>query len=135
MIAVDTNVVAYLFLPGTHTERARKAYLRDHEWCAPLLWRSEFRNVLALYIRKKQINGEAAMDLMREAEALFEAREYQPASSDVLALVERSQCSAYDCEFVAVAKELHVPLVTSDKQVLKAFPQVAVSLEDFVRNV
>ncbi len=39
---------------------------------------------------------------------------------------------AYDCEFVALARDLNVPLVTSDKQVLTQFPDVATSLATFV---
>jgi predicted nucleic acid-binding protein len=49
----------------------------------------------------------------------------------VLTLATRSRCSAYDCEFVAVAQDLGVPLVTTDRQVLRAFPSVAVRPEAF----
>jgi len=49
----------------------------------------------------------------------------------VLELAVRSRCTAYDCEFVALAKQLGVPLVTSDRQVLAAFPETAVSPDAF----
>jgi predicted nucleic acid-binding protein len=49
----------------------------------------------------------------------------------VLGLVARSTCTAYDCEYVALAQELAVPLVTADKQVLRAFPDHTCSLKDF----
>ena len=39
-----------------------------------------------------------------------------------------SQCSAYDCEFVAVAQHLGVQLITEDRAILTAFPDVAQSL-------
>jgi predicted nucleic acid-binding protein len=48
-------------------------------------------------------------------------------SHHVLSLAAQSGCSAYDCEFVALAQDLRVPLVTTDRQILKAFPTVAVS--------
>jgi predicted nucleic acid-binding protein len=44
-------------------------------------------------------------------------------------LVNRSECSAYDCEFVALAKYLGVPLVTADNKLLREFPGIAKSLE------
>jgi predicted nucleic acid-binding protein len=131
MIVVDTNVIAYLFLWGAHTERSRSAFLKDPEWAAPLLWRSEFRNVLALYLRKKQLSYAEAIRLASEAEKLMQGREYQVSSHSVLNLAAASKCSAYDCEFVALAEHLRLPLVTSDSGLLKEFPKIAVSLGEF----
>ena len=42
-------------------------------------------------------------------------------------LVRDSDCSAYDCEFVALAVKLDTKLVTVDKKLLKAFPDRAVA--------
>lgn len=131
MIVVDTNVIAYAFLPGERSSQARSAFLKDPAWSAPLLWRSEFRSVLALYIRKQKLDLDTAIQIAAVAEALLGMREYRVAVSDVLPLVQSSSCSAYDCEFVALAKQLHVPLVTTDNGILKAFPDIAVSLDRF----
>jgi predicted nucleic acid-binding protein len=43
-----------------------------------------------------------------------------------------SDCSAYDCEFVALAKRLNSPLITADKKVLKAFPEFATTITEFI---
>jgi len=131
MIVVDTNVVAYLCIPGTFTAQARKAYLRDPDWHVPILWRSEFRSVLSLFIRKKNMSPDEASDIMREAQALVEGKEYQVSSADIFGLVNESNCSAYDCEFVALAKSMKSLLIASDKQVIKTFPGIAVSLDEF----
>jgi predicted nucleic acid-binding protein len=48
----------------------------------------------------------------------------------VLDLVSQSKCSAYDCEFVALANLLGTVLVTEDKPLLKAFPKVCRSLAE-----
>ena len=52
MIVADTNLIAYFFIPGEHTTAAKSVFLRDPDWVAPLLWKSEFRNVLATYLRQ-----------------------------------------------------------------------------------
>lgn len=131
MIVVDTNVIAYLLLGGEKTPQARAALRKDPVWAAPILWQSEFRNVLAMYLRQGQLVLSDALELVAEAESLLSGSEYRVESGQVLSLVAVSRCSAYDCEFVALAQELGVPLVTSDRQLLGAFPSVAVALDSF----
>ena len=128
MIVVDSNVVAYLYLPGDYTEKAEALLEHDADWAAPLLWRSEFRNILAGYMRRKTLTFEAARDLQLEAESLLAGAEHEVDSRQVLELVRDSDCSAYDCEFVALAMTLGVKLVTVDAKLLKAFPKYAVAL-------
>lgn len=128
MIVVDTNVIAYLYLPGEHTAAAEALLERDADWCAPILWRSEFRNILAGYVRRNDISFEQAASLQAEAEGLLAGGEYEAESRAVLELVRDSDCSAYDCEFVALAMKLDTTLVTMDKKLLRAFPNRAVSM-------
>ena len=128
MIVVDSNVLAYLYLPGEYSERAEALLQHDPDWAAPVLWRSEFRNILAGYLRRKTLSFEQACGVQREAEGLLTGAEYEVDSLSVLELVRDSACSAYDCEFVALAMRLNTQLVTLDKQLLRAFPQRAVPL-------
>ena len=130
MIVVDTNLIAYLAMPSPYTEAAERLLVRDPEWVVPVLWRSEFRNVLALYLRKGLIRFEQALDIQAEMESLFQGREYEVASLEVLSLVNQSKCSAYDCEFVALAKGLGVRLVTMDRKLAACFPDTATLLTD-----
>jgi predicted nucleic acid-binding protein len=44
-----------------------------------------------------------------------------------------SGCSAYGCEFIAVAESAGVPLITSDRRILQSFPEIAQSIADFIR--
>ena len=128
MIVVDTNVLAYLYLPGEQTAVAEALLEHDAEWAAPVLWRSEFRNILAGYMRRGALSFEQACALQREAEGLMAGAEFEVDSLGVLELVRDSDCSAYDCEFVALAARLDTHLVTMDKKLLRAFPQRAVAL-------
>jgi len=128
VIVVDSNILAYLYLPGEFTVAAETLLEREPEWAAPPLWRSEFRNILAGYMRRNMLSFEQACSLQAEAESLLEGFEFDVQSREVMELVRDSECSAYDCEFVALAERLGVKLVTMDKKVLKAFPKRAVSL-------
>lgn len=128
MIVVDSNVVAYLYLPGEHTAKAEALLEQDPEWAAPVLWRSEFRNILAGYLRRKTLTFDQACGLQSEAEDLLAGSEFEVDSKAVLELVRDSDCSAYDCEFIALANKLQVKLVTMDAKLLKAFPKRAISL-------
>ena len=103
----------------------RPLLLQNDEWAAPPLWRSEFRNILATYLRRNDLTFSQVLAIQREAEALLGPHEYLIDSSAVLELVRISPCSAYDCEFVALAHMLDAPLFTMDGKLLRAFPECA----------
>jgi predicted nucleic acid-binding protein len=128
MIVVDTNVLAYLYLLGEHTAAAEALLELDPDWSAPILWRSEFRNILAGYVRRNDISFEQAVSLQAEAESLLAGGEYEVESRAVLELVRDSDCSAYDCEFIALAMKLDTKLFTMDKKLLRAFPNRALPI-------
>ena len=132
MIIAGTNIISYLLLPTIYTDSVEKLYKIDPDWLAPILWKSEFRNVMALYLRKKIITLEKAMQLQDTAESIIIQDEYDISSPQVLALIDKSDCSAYDCEFIALANHLDTKLVTQDKKVLRAFPTTAISVSDFL---
>ena len=134
MIVVDTNVICYRWISSPNNAAAETALAKDPHWIAPLLWRSEFRNIVALAIRKRALTVHAAQEIMRKAEASFEGGEFAVSSDAVLQLVASSNCTAYDCEFVALAHAQGLQLVTADRQIVHEFPDVAVSLHKFVRD-
>lgn len=134
MIVVDTNVISFFFLPTAGTGKAEHLFQKDPDWAAPVLWKSEFRNVLALYLRKELIDFEQAVKIQEEAELLLAGSEYEVSSSQVLSLVNQSSCSAYDCEFVALARQLNVPLVTHDKKLLSQFPAIALAIDSCLNS-
>lgn len=83
-----------------------------------------------LYIKRQAIGTVEAVVRMEMAEALVKSTHVR--SARVLELASASGCTAYDCEFVSAAERLHVPLVTTDKEVLAAFPGLAVSMDQFL---
>ena len=132
MIVADTNIIVYLFITGDQSTLAQKVLERDAHWISPPLWQSEFRNVLAGYIRRGMAL-EQAQQIMRDALTVMENREVEPSSEKILELLANSKCTAYDGEFIVLADQIGVPLVTADKQLLDLFPDIAISLEKFVK--
>lgn len=132
MIVADANLIAYLVLPGEWTDRAEEVFLADPVWAVPVLWASELRSVISRYVRSGSLTIAQGAAAMERAEKLVDGREAPVNSRDVLQLSLDSSCSSYDCEYVALAQLLTVPLVTSGKGVLKAFPLVALSPEAFL---
>ncbi len=127
-LVVDSNILAYLYLPGDFTAAAEELLRTQPDWAAPVLWRSEFRNILAGFMRRGSLSLAQACAIQLEAQSLLAGREFDVDSQRVLSLVQQSECSAYDCEFVALAQQLGTRLVTEDKKVLRNFPQVAFSM-------
>ena len=127
-VVVDTNIIAYYWLPGAHTENAIALRRMTGDWFVPRLWRSEFRNVVARYLRARIVGLDQARTLIRSAEAELVDCEREVDSIAVMDLVAASACSAYDCEFVALARHMGIPLVTEDAALVRAFPHVAMTM-------
>lgn len=132
MIVVDSNVIAYCWINGPLTALAQSVRVKDPGWHAPILWRSEMRSILTGYLRDGSLDGAQISRVMETAENALAGSEHIVPSTRVLETAGRSKLSAYDCEFVVLASVLAVPLVTADKAILKAFPQLAMTMEAFV---
>jgi predicted nucleic acid-binding protein len=119
VIVADTNLVTYLFVAGEHTPQARSVWQRDADWRLPPLWRTEFLNVLATAVRTGVLDAAAAMRAWHTAVSVLGTRELEPRGDDVLRLAVERGISAYDAQFVAVARELGVLLVSGDKRLVE----------------
>lgn len=134
MIVADATLIAYFAIRNEYSEIADAVCEADAVWVAPLLWRSEMRHALVKYIQHAGMTVESALLALQSADEILGGREYRVASEQILELALQSKCTAYDCEYVALALDLGVPLVTADQQLLKAFPNIAVSLEKFAKK-
>lgn len=131
MIVVDTNIIAYLLIPNDHfTELAINVLEKDKNWLAPALWRYELLSVLTSYHRKELINSEALKSIYNKACEIVETREVLNIDL-LLNCINNSKLSAYDCQYVAVARDNNLPLVTQDKKILREFPEVGISPDTF----
>lgn len=132
MIVADCTLIAHLLIPGPAMAVAQNVLEADPDWIVPPLWRSELRNTLRGYIVNRAMKLEDASGLMARAEARLGRMEAPVSSDHVLALVVATKCSAYDAEYVALAQASGTVLVTSDLQLHRIFPEVALSPEQFL---
>ena len=132
MIVVDANLIGYFFIAGENSPLAIQVFVKDPDWYAPLLWQSEVRSIVSKYFRFKNMTLEKCQQIMNEAHDLMIEHERFVSSNVVLELMATSKCTSYDCEYVALAKEMNLTLVTFDKEVVQNFPQIAVFPQDFI---
>jgi predicted nucleic acid-binding protein len=128
VIVVDTSILAYFLLPYEFSPQADALFKRDPEWAAPIFWRSEFRNLLAGYLRRRTLTFDEMLRVQSDAESMLAGNEHEVDSRRVLELVRDSDCTAYDCEFVALAMRLGAKVVTMDAKLLRAFPSHTTAL-------
>jgi predicted nucleic acid-binding protein len=126
VIIADSNLIAYLLIPGDQSERSESVLKKDAEWAAPVIWRPELRNVLTLYMRHQGMTLIQAQQTISKAERFLQHNEFAVPSDLVLKLTAHKAISAYDAEFIILAEQLQVPLVTFDKALLRLFPKIAV---------
>lgn len=69
---------------------------------------------------------------MQRAEELMSGQEYALPSPSILDCVSKTRLAAYDAEFVVLAEQFKIKLVTTDMKIIKEVPQIALTPEHFV---
>jgi predicted nucleic acid-binding protein len=125
MIVADTNLTAYLVLDSPYSEQAESLHRSQPDWIAPLLWKSEIRNVFSKHLKHGRMTLQEARFQLRRLESFFQEQLFDVPSFSCLEAAAASGCSSYDCEFVVLAQQNDCPLITMDKKLVKAFPETA----------
>jgi predicted nucleic acid-binding protein len=124
---VDTNVIAYLLL-GTEAfvKESRECFERVGTPLAPAHWEAELANVVWMAVKAGVLpaaDGPARLGLARRLG--IESIATSTLSQAALLRAIESGVSVYDTLFVELASRSACPLVTFDKAVLQAFPDIA----------
>ncbi|MDP2959529.1 MAG: type II toxin-antitoxin system VapC family toxin [Longimicrobiales bacterium] len=130
MIVVDTNVVVYLLTGGERGTAAARLFRQDPVWAAPGILPSELRNVLAGLVRRGHLGLDDALAVDADATDVLGDRIADVPGPTVLRIAVECGLSAYDAEFVALARALGVRLVTADGAILAGAPDVAERLPE-----
>jgi predicted nucleic acid-binding protein len=132
MIVADANLLIHFVCDTPQTALARRVHACDPTWVAPWLWEAEVLNGLLVMHRAGLMSlAEATRAWQNAAMAITDtAHDTNPAS--ILGIAHTSNLSAYDACYVALARTTGATLVTEDKQILRACPDVARSLKSFL---
>ncbi|MBK8524873.1 MAG: type II toxin-antitoxin system VapC family toxin [Betaproteobacteria bacterium] len=103
----DTNLIAYVLINSAQTAMAEAVLEKDGDWHAPPLWRHEFRNILATYVRANRLALPVALRHMSNAEALIVTDESSELAdtAEILRLAKSAAAPSYDCEFVVASPD------------------------------
>jgi len=134
MIVVDANILAFYVIAGKRTTDANALRELDAEWMVPAFWCVEFQSILWKYVRFGGMPTEQAQELLDQARTMFSANEWTPSPDVVLRDALKWGITVYDAQYASLAKQFGVLCVTEDVPVQKACPNMAISLEDFIKR-
>jgi predicted nucleic acid-binding protein len=124
MIVVDVNIIVNLFIEGEHTSAAVELYKQDDQWHCPDIWLHELTNVMSTYVKYGGLSPKKADQILNNAMAYFLDTTFSIPMSDVLKYSLKYNISAYDAEYIVLAKSKNARLVTVDKKLNKLIPQL-----------
>ena len=125
---VDTNVVAYLLLgTAAFVEEAKTCFGSVSSPLAPAHWEAELAYVVWMAVRSGVLPpGEGPIRLSLARRLGVESVATATLCQGALLRSISSGVPVYDTLFVELAARTGCPLVTFDKAVLKAFPDIAI---------
>jgi predicted nucleic acid-binding protein len=133
VIVVDASILVPAIVETEKSAKARRVAERDVDWILPPLWKYEFTNSMATFLRTGELNYEAARAALDDALTLVAGREIAVDQSHVLRLAAALSLSGYDAQYIALAAAYGIQCVTDDGQMAKRSGAIAVLLDDFVR--
>ncbi len=131
MRLVDSNVVFSLFVASTPWhDAARALHAQDGDWCTESHALVEVSNVLARYVRARELSAAQALRVMTEVELQMRPNLLHAGAVEALDTALRFKVSAYDARFLRCATQLGSRLVTEDAKLRRAAPRLTLSLDE-----
>ena len=121
----------YALIEGDKTVLAQGVARKDPNWVVPSLWRHEFLNVLATCTRGNVFDAHQAEGLWHRALDLLVRSEQAVDGGAALALAVEHSITAYDAQYIALARGLGTQCVTEDRRLVRTFPDTAILMASF----
>ncbi len=128
MIVVDNSVLIPEFLDTPESRAARLALAKYPGWIVPPLWRFEFVNVVVTLLRAGNVNYPMASDALDRAVMTLTGIEQPVDQLEVVRNAIRYGISAYDSQYITLARSRGCQCLTADKRLARRVPQFTVPL-------
>jgi predicted nucleic acid-binding protein len=132
MIVADANLLINYVCGTPFSEMARQVKAKDADWVSPHLWQAEVLNGLLVMHRAGLLKIDHALRAYHNAASTTATDDRDIDPDAILTIAHRFGLTAYDATYVALAHTLGVLLVTEDKRILRACPDIARSMRDFL---
>ena len=130
-ILVDANIVVYLLLKSDKTEIARQLFEQSSRWVSESFMPIELTSAFITAVRIKEITEKQAAFYLEQALELFPSINLLKANHyRAMEMAMKYKVSAYDARYLVIARELDTRLVTNDKPLRKAAPELTMSLDE-----
>lgn len=126
MIVVDSQLIAYLLLPGEHTGLAEQLYRSNPHWIAPQNWKLEFLDILRRYEEEAKSGILNTHQVLIHAEKLMEKGTYDVGLDRALSMSRRLKSTITAGFYMALAEDQNTKFYTFRKEFLYASPALAV---------
>lgn len=132
MIVVDANILIYALIESQYTPLVDQLRLKEPDWRTTALCLHEVVNVLATYQRRSILTLAQCRELLAYAQSFIEVAQCEVGMDAVLTAAAEYKVTGYDAQYVVLAKSLNLSLITEDRKLRLAAPEVAVSMQDYL---
>lgn len=130
MQVIDCNVAVALYFDSVHSHAARQLLRRDPDWHSEPMLVIEFVNVMATLMRVRRAPWAVATAHLNAVKALMKHSLHTAADEDTLHAAHHFGISGYDARYIVVARALGTRLVTEDRRLRAAAPDLTCSLDE-----
>jgi predicted nucleic acid-binding protein len=132
MIVIDANILIYALIECDNSRLIPKLKAKDANWRTTELCRHETLNVLATYQRRGVLTLEQCRELLSHANQFITQAQCEVDFAASLDIAAKHGISGYDAQYVALATNLSVPLISEDRKLRQAVPETVISIQQFI---
>ena len=134
MIVIDANILIYALIECDNSRLIPQVREKDADWRTTGLCLHETLNVLATYQRRGVLTLEQCRELLGNASRFISVAQCDVDMEASLVAAAKYGITGYDAQYVALAQNFSVPLITEDRKLRQAVPGVGISMQEFIEQ-